>query len=105
MAKFFGPIGFAELVETEPGIWTEKITERSYYGELTRNTRILQNSASVNDNINVTNEISIVADPYAEQNFHTIRYVKFEGTKWKISNVEVQFPRLRLIMGGVYNGD
>jgi len=104
MAKFYGPIGFAETIETEPGLWEEQITERSYYGDLTRITRALQSSDSVNDNINISNEISIVADPYAEQNFYTMRYVKFGGAKWKITNVEVQYPRLRLTIGGVYNG-
>ena len=104
MAKFYGVIGFAETVETDPGVWEERIEEHSYYGELTRNIRSLQTSDSVNDNVNISNEISIVADPYAEQNFHTMRYVKFGGAKWKITNVEVQYPRLRLTIGGVYNG-
>lgn len=104
MAKFYGPIGFAETVETEPGIYEEQITERSYYGVLTRNTRALQTSDSVNDNINISNEISIIADPYAEQNFCAMRYVQFGGAKWKIINVNVQYPRLILTTGGVYNG-
>ena len=104
MAKFYGPIGFAETVETSPGIWEEQITERSYYGELPRNTRALQTSDSVNDNINVSNEISIVADPFAEQNFYSMRYVEFMGAKWKITNVDVKHPRLILTIGGVYNG-
>ena len=25
--KFYGPIGYAEMVETSPGVWDEKITE------------------------------------------------------------------------------
>lgn len=104
MAKFYGVIGFAETVETKPGIWKEVITERSYSGDLIRNSRNLQTSDSVNDNINISNEISIIADPYAEANFHNIRFVKFMGTKWKIKNVEVLYPRLRLTVGGVYNG-
>lgn len=104
MAKFYGVIGFAETVETKPGIWKEVITERLYSGDLIRNSRNLQTSDSVNDNINISNEISIIADPYAEENFHNIRFVKFMGTKWKIKNVEVLYPRLRLTVGGVYNG-
>lgn len=105
MAKFYGEIGYAETVETVPGVWEEQITKRNYYGELTRNTRRLQSADQLNDNINVSNEISIVADPYAYQNFHSMRYVVFMGTKWKISNVEVQYPRLILTLGGIYNGE
>lgn len=104
MAKFYGPVGYAETVETRPGVWEEQVTERMYYGDLTRNTRRLQASDGLNDDINVANEISIVADPFAMQNFHAMRYVGFMGVKWKVSGVEVQYPRLILTVGGVYNG-
>lgn len=104
MAKFFGMIGYAETVETKPGVWVEQITERQYYGDLTRNTRRLQSADKVNDDINIANEISIISDPFACQNFHLMRYVHFMGAKWKITNVEVQYPRLILTVGGVYNG-
>lgn len=103
MAKFFGKIGYAGTEQTKPGVWTEVITEREYFGDLIRNTRRLQASSNLNDNITVANEISIVADPYANQNFHAMRYVEFMGAKWKITNVEVQYPRLILTLGDVHN--
>lgn len=103
--KFYGPVGYAETVETKPGVWEEQITERMYCGDLTRNTRQLQSSSALNDNINIANEISIVADPFANQNYHAMRYIGFMGAKWKISKVEVQYPRLILTIGGVYNAD
>lgn len=105
MAKFYGKIGFAETVETAPGVWVEQITERSYYGELTRNIRRLESSGNLNDDINIANEISILADPFANQHFHEMRYVEFMGALWKISSVEVKYPRLILTAGGVYNGE
>ena len=105
MAKYYGVIGYAETVETAPGVYEEQITERNYYGELVRNTRRLQTSNQVNDNINIANEISIIADPFATQNFHAMRYIEFMGAKWKITNVEVRYPRLILTIGGLYNGD
>lgn len=103
MAKFFGKIGYAETKQTSPGVWEEEITEREYFGDLTRNTRRLQSSGNLNDNIVVANDISIISDPFANQNFHAMRYVEFMGTKWKISNVEVQYPRLILTLGDQYN--
>lgn len=103
MAKWFGVIGFAVTTETVPGVWEDDIVEHGYYGDLFRNSRRLQ-SAGVNDDIVVSNEISIVADQFADQHFHSIRYVEFMGAKWKVSNVEVQRPRLILTLGGVYNG-
>lgn len=105
MAKFYGNIGYVETVEIEPGVWDEQVTERPYYGDLTRNTSRYQSSGEVNDDINISNNISILADPYATNNFHHMRYAVFMGTKWKITNVEVQYPRLILTLGGVYNGD
>ena len=104
MAKWFGKIGYAETVETSPGVWKEKITVRDYYGDLTRNTRRLQSADKVNDDLNISNELSIVSDPYAINNFHSMRYAEFMGAKWKINTVEVSYPRLILTLGGVYNG-
>lgn len=104
MAKFYGTIGYVNTVETEPGMWEEQKIERQYSGELVKNTRRLEGSGGVNDNVNISNEVSIVADPYAYENFHAMRYIKFMGAKWKISNVEVRYPRLILTIGGVYNG-
>lgn len=106
MAKFYGMIGFAETVETKPGVWKPKITEKSYFGDLIRNSRQYESAGQVNDDLNVANEISIVADPYARRNFHSMRYVEFMGAKWKITRVEVQYPRLILTIGGIYsNGE
>lgn len=104
MAKWFGTIGYAETLETRPGVWAEQITKREYFGDLTRNTRRLQTTDRLNDDINISNEISIVSDPYANENFHSMRYAEFMGAKWKITSVEVQYPRLILTLGGVWNG-
>ena len=103
MPKFYGKIGFAEPTETSPGVWEEPIIERNYYGEVVRNTRKMVTSNHLNDDISISNEISIIADPYAKNNFHSMRYVEFMGTAWEVSSVEVQYPRLILSLGGVYN--
>lgn len=106
MAKFYGVIGYAEQqVETAPGVWEDQITERSYAGDLVRNAnRWSASSDSTNDNLNINNQISIISDPYAKQNFHQMKYVEFMGAKWRITSVDVQYPRLILTIGGVYNG-
>lgn len=103
MAKFCGIIGYEITSETEPGIYEEKIIETEYYGDVIRNTRRLNQTSQVNDNVNISNQISIVADPFANNNFHAMRYVEFMGAKWKIVEVEVQYPRLILSIGGLYN--
>ena len=104
MGKWFGRIGYAEQLEVSPGVWEEKITERQYYGDVVRNIRRLESSVNVNDDINASMEISIVADPFALSNFHSMRYIEYIGSLWKISNVEVNYPRLVLTIGGLWNG-
>ena len=103
MAKFYGIIGYEVTVETEPGIYEETIIENEYYGDIIKNTRRLDQAAQVNDNVNISNQISIVADPFANNNFYAMRYIEFMGAKWKITDVEVQYPRLILSIGGLYN--
>jgi hypothetical protein len=104
MAKFFGPIGFGETVEKSPGVWDDVITERNYIGDVFRNTRLTHDGQKVNDDISVNNEITILPDAYALANFFAIRYIKWAGALWTVSDVEVQSPRLLLRLGGVYNG-
>lgn len=103
MAKFYGKIGFMKTTETSPGVWEEEITDRYYYGDVTRNMRRWDSSQNQNDDLKINNEISIVSDPYAVQNFHAIRYVEWMGSLWKVTSVDVQYPRLTLSIGGVYN--
>ena len=103
MAKYFGKIGYISTQETRPGVWRSVVTEKEYYGDVIRNTRRLDTAEQVNDNIDISNQISIVADPFAYENFHSMRYVEFMGTKWKVRTVDVQYPRLILTLGGVYN--
>lgn len=104
MAKFYGIIGFAETKEIRPGVFKDQITERNYFGELLRVSSRYQTSDKLNDDLNLANEISILADPFAYQNFHSMKYVEFMGTKWKITTTRVEYPRLILSVGGVYNG-
>ena len=104
MPKFCGNIGYAISKETTPGVWVEDIVERQYFGDVYRNTRKLQSGNQVNDSIDISNEISILSDPFANENFHAMRYVTYMGAKWKVSSVEVRYPRLILTVGGLYNG-
>lgn len=102
--KYCGKIGFAETVETDVDIWGETITERKYYGDITRNLKRSVPSENLNNNIDIQNTFSIVADPFAYENFFNIRYIEWMGSRWEIKSVEVQRPRLILTVGGVYNG-
>ena len=120
MARFYGRIGYAESkevvsgveidettgesVEIKAGVWVDEITERSYTGDVIRNSRTLREGEVLSPDLSVQNSISIVADAYANERFFAIRYVEWAGALWTVSSVEVQSPRLILRLGEVYNG-
>ena len=104
MAKWSGKIAFQTTEETSLGVWEEQMVERPYYGDVMQNARNLDNTSDINDGITISNRISFVADPYAAENFHNIRYAYFMGTKWRVTNIDVQYPRLIMSLGGVWNG-
>ena len=104
MAKFYGPVGYADKKQVSKGVW-KGVTERLHYGDIIKNTRRLENGEQINGEIVLNNQLSIVADPYANEHFFAIKYVKWQGTYWTVTNAEVQRPRLLLTLGGVYNGE
>lgn len=103
MAKFYGTVGYGITKEAPPGVWDEEITERNYSGDVLQFYRRYDASEYVNDDLNVSNRISIVADAFACDHVADMRYICWMGSKWKIHGVDVQRPRLILTIGGVYN--
>lgn len=106
MTRWFGKVGYSETVETTPGVWKTVDTVREYYGDIKSNrSRWSPNSNSTNDNLAISTQISIVADPFAVNKFHTIKWIEFMGVKWKVDDVDpTQPPRLLLTLGGEWNG-
>lgn len=105
MSKFYGKVGYVVSVENpaHPGVFVDKKKELRYSGDLLRiSRRWIPSPNSTNDDLNINHKISIIADPYAYNHFHEIKWVEWNGVKWKVPSVEVQFPRLILDVGGVY---
>ena len=105
MSKWFGKIGYAITGETEPGVWEDTIVTRDYYGDLISDKYRRQSSGNVNDDINLTSVISIIADPFAYENCSHMAYAEIMGARWKITDIDVHPLRLNLTIGGVYNGN
>lgn len=101
--KYHGKVGYFETVETKPGLFEEKLTFREYYGDVIRNTKRDSSGSRVNDTITISNQISIVADPYAREHFFSIMCIEWQGALWKVTEVEVQHPRLVLSLGDIYH--
>lgn len=105
MAVFGDKIGFAVSKKTAPGVYTDVVEERSYRGSVLSSARRWQATPdSVNPNLVISNRISVIMDPYLNSNLGNLRYVVFKGTRWEITNVEIERPRVTLTLGGVYNG-
>lgn len=105
MAKFYGKIGYINTKEKTPGsgVWIEELIEKTYSGEILRNSRRIKNGESINDDIVISNQISIIADPYSTNNFMNIKYAEVYGCKWKVTTAEVLYPRIVLTLGEIYN--
>jgi len=102
--RYFGKVGYAIPEETGLDIIEDTIVERSYYGDVLKNNRRWEKGEGVNDNLNVSNKISIIADPYAYEHSYAIKYAEWMGAKWKVTDLEIDRPRLILTLGGVWNG-
>lgn len=107
MARFSGMIGFLYTEETDPenhpGVWNEVLRERRYYGDVLSNSRRWDQNGNLNDNLVINNRISVVADAFAKSHLGAMKYVRWLGDMWKITNVEIQYPRVILTIGGQYH--
>lgn len=100
--KWFGEIGFNEVVEEERGVYVPTVVPHEFFGDVLNEGWRYSQPDKINTDLNVLNKLSVVADMYLQNNFHKIAYVTFGGAKWTVSNVEVQFPRLILTLGSLY---
>jgi len=104
--RYHGKVGYFETVETKPGLMEEKLIFMEYYGDILRNTKRDSSGSNINETITLSNQISIVADPYARDHFFKIRCIEYQGALWSVTDVDAgQYPRLILSMGGLYHED
>jgi hypothetical protein len=104
MSKFYGNIGFStEMTEKSPGVWEDNIVVKPYYGDMIKRVRRWQSGDGVNDNLTISNTLEIIADEFIVQNLTNIRYVEWFGSKWSVSDVTIEYPRMTLTLGGVFN--
>lgn len=104
MRKWYGKVGYITQEEIEPGVYLPTPKERTYYGDILSNTSKWSQTAKVNDDLDVSVKISIMADQFAFQHCSTIKYVEYMGALWEVSSISPEPPRLVLQVGGVYNG-
>lgn len=107
MGKFKGIIGFVKTEEVpgRPSVYREVVTEKECFAEVIRNVKRWQGVADkLNDDVTVDVQISILFNPYIQENFSYIRFIEWMGAAWKVNSVEPSYPRVILSIGGIYNG-
>lgn len=108
MAKYFGRIGFATSQENpaDSGIYEDVMVEHNYHGDvLDLKSRYKSNSINgTNDLITIDVEFSIMADSFAYQNLSNMKYIEYLGEFWKIETISPDRPRLKITIGGIWNG-
>lgn len=105
MSKWAGKIGFGLTEETEPGIFIDHIIEKSYRGEIIKNSHRNQSSGEINDNLTISNQLKVIAGPFIQKNLSHIRYVTWFGARWKVTSITPSYPHVILDIGDVYNGE
>lgn len=103
MAKWAGVIGFAETVKGADDVSRTVIVEKKYKGDVLQNNRNADDPNKINSDFNITNRISVVAKDYMLTHLQYMRYVTWQGAKWKISSVSIAYPRVTLSIGDLYN--
>lgn len=105
MARFYGLVGFSTTTETRPGIFVESYIERPYKGDVVRKSRRWENTEYLNDDVVINNDISIIADSFANSNFGTMRYVKWMSQTFEIASATIDVERHRIVLslGGIFN--
>ena len=105
MARFSDEVGYGHQTETKPGVYEDVIVEKHYYGDVLSSAKKNEETDRVNDNISLENLFSVMADAFAYENYFNIRYVKYQGARWKVTKVEIKERRLLIRVGGIWNGN
>lgn len=105
MARYHGEVGYAIQTETRPSVWEDVITERLYFGEtVERSVRFQSVPDQISNNLMLNTDFDIIADAFAIDHWSHIRYITYGGTRWEVTTVSVDRPRIHLKVGGIYHG-
>nr|DAJ87813.1 MAG TPA: hypothetical protein [Caudoviricetes sp.] len=102
MSRFSGKLGFVMTRETEEGVWLEDVVEIPVKGTIRSLWVRNDNNASVNTDLRLTNEISVLMDTKIKTHLETLKYVVWKGSKWEVQSIGVNYPRLTINLGGLY---
>jgi len=102
--RYSGIFGFAESVETAPGVMTDVITEREFLGDVVQRTEAFNVQNSVLPEYRTTTSVSVLSDGVLAENYRSLRYISYMGENWSVASAVYQHPRLVVYIGDRYNG-
>lgn len=102
--KWYGEIGFDVPIIKAKGVYDHEFIPKQYYGDVINLSSRWQQTEHVNDDLKINVKISVMGDPFIEEKFPYIKYVKYMGHKWSVTEVTPNRPRMELTLGGLYNG-
>jgi hypothetical protein len=102
--KVSGIIGFEYTENTGHGVWKKGTTKKKYYMDINRVSWYNRESQqTVNGTFIIQNTISVLLNPFLLDHYTQIKWLEFQGTKWKVSSVSLEEPhRLILSVGERY---
>lgn len=106
--KYSGMAGVVEdSIEISPGIWKPAgVREIKATGDFVSSRKEFSvRSDSTNDDVTMSNTISIVMSKDLFNNLSNLRYLTVNGARYKVTSFEINRPRIVITLGGLWNGD
>ena len=100
--RYADKLGFILTQETTPGVWETKTVEHFAKGDVVQRAYRWDDAQSVNADLDITNQISIVYDNFFIHNMFALRWAAWQGKKWNVSRIELKPPRMILTLGKEY---
>ena len=105
MSRFSGLLGFVRTELSDGGVYIEVATEVKVKGILKKISSRTYSEQEVNASVRLANEISVIGNNEIFNHLTSLKYVVWKGTKWSVTTITVEPPRVNIILGGVYNGN
>ena len=103
MGKFRYKIGYSIPTEVAKGVWADKIVEHYHRGDMLNDQHRWDSSNEVNDDLNISNRFSFIADNFLKAHRTEMKYIVIDDVKWKIHNIDLSTrPRIIVSISGLY---
>ena len=101
--RYSGYIGIQDQpIETSPGMFKFQIREVRVNGDLYTKRTSWPNAQMSGASLGMT--FSMVTPESDDINFTDVLYFVYQNRKWAVTSIEYDRPRVKLNLGGLYNG-